>query len=564
MLDDALAALECAEPDDVVLARIEAAVHVLVGDDLVHRLVPFADRLRSFDYRDHPWAGLSCGVAICSVDRPLGRSVLAAAREFFELHGDAVGAGYGSFLEGLQDLGEGNLDGARAWWSRARPELGAVSASRLVSSHLALSAYADGEVGRAVVLGEQALWAAQHAGDDRAEALACLNLALFHLTTGRFAAVDRHVARGLLVSANLGDENGYEVPVLHLAGAALASLRGRGEEAEAGYERALAESRRRGNEWYEAIILAVRAEFTVEADPARSGRDARAAMTYFDRVDEDWWSNAALRALAAVHLAVGDVHAARMACEHVLDREPNPLDRGRTLLLLAEVAVVAADPAATQIALDAVEVLERCGASYWAGRARMLLVRIDRRRAEFHRRLATELAGPDLGDAAWGSVLRGAGRIEIDLRHNGEVRIDGRTIRFQTRAELELVAMLVLAPSGLSPSTIGDRLWPDDDHRKVAHRVDNLVSGLRRRLLPTSRVRRDHRVVVLELVPGESALRDALVEASGVGREPAIGHDARLACIRELTGPILPEARVHWLELERERLAALALRLPPL
>ena len=39
--------------------------------------------------------------------------------------GDVVGEGYGCFLEGLGDLGEGRLASAVVWWDRSRDLLGA-------------------------------------------------------------------------------------------------------------------------------------------------------------------------------------------------------------------------------------------------------------------------------------------------------------------------------------------------------------------------------------------------------------------------------------------------------
>src|SRR5262249_34911969 len=80
--------------DDAVLQALDAVAVELIETDLIHRLVPSSVRLATIDYRDHPWAALLAGVALCSFDRPLGRGVLRTAREQFASAGDDRGHGY--------------------------------------------------------------------------------------------------------------------------------------------------------------------------------------------------------------------------------------------------------------------------------------------------------------------------------------------------------------------------------------------------------------------------------------------------------------------------------------
>jgi hypothetical protein len=126
----------------------------------------------------------------------LGRSILCAPRGEFEQNGATLGEGYGCFLEGLQDLGGGNLESAGQWWARAQLLPGRQGAALIVASHLALAAHAEGDVSRAVLLGEQALWAAENYGDNRSEMVACIGFALYHASSGRIRLVDVHVHQG--------------------------------------------------------------------------------------------------------------------------------------------------------------------------------------------------------------------------------------------------------------------------------------------------------------------------------------------------------------------------------
>src|SRR4051812_45870418 len=162
-----------------ILDTLERGAEALLSRDLVHRLVPYADQLRAVDYAGRPWAAIIAGVAICAIDRGRGRGVLSAGLGEFVSRGDDFGEGWASFLEGLQDLGEGNLERAEQRWNRARDLLGtATPASQFSALHLSLAAYRSGDLGRAARIAERELGAARLRDDDRVISIAAVYLAL--------------------------------------------------------------------------------------------------------------------------------------------------------------------------------------------------------------------------------------------------------------------------------------------------------------------------------------------------------------------------------------------------
>ena len=132
--------------------------------------------------------------------------------------------------------------------------------------------------------------------------------------------------------------------------------------------------------------------------------------------------------------------------------------------------------------------------------------------------------------------------------------VDGNPVDFATRAELELIAMLALNPTGLTREEIGDRLWPEDDPMKVAHRVDNLISSVRRAMMPATRIRREHRRLVLDLQPGESDVRDAVAAAQSESRERNLAEQVLRALLHDLRQPLLGGRAAPWIVAEQGRL----------
>ena len=209
-----------ASPDGpTVLALLDGAARSLVESDLVHRLLPFARGFRTLDFAEHPWAGLVAGVALCAVDRHLGRATLHAAREYFARDGDAEGEGYGCFLEGLEDIGEGHIESATERWSHARELLGGKGpVEGMALAHLALGAYAEGDLARAHLMAGESLATTRMQADDRLAGIACMYLGFVDVHTGEFGHADAVVAEGLAALGRLEPDNRYEWPMLPRGG----------------------------------------------------------------------------------------------------------------------------------------------------------------------------------------------------------------------------------------------------------------------------------------------------------------------------------------------------------
>jgi len=114
------------------------------------------------------------GVAVCSTDWALGREMPSRARIQLEQI-DESSAGFAWFLEGLQDLGEGDLQRATDWWRKAHASLSPkLTATRLALALLALGAWKRGALGEAILVAEEAIWIAERVGDLRTDAVALL------------------------------------------------------------------------------------------------------------------------------------------------------------------------------------------------------------------------------------------------------------------------------------------------------------------------------------------------------------------------------------------------------
>ncbi len=509
VVDSAVAALGSGVDDDALLAVLDVACDRLVTEDLVHRLVPHAGRLRTVDYADHPRAALVAGVAICAVDRPAGRATLTAGRMALAAAGDVVGEGYGCFLEGLEDLGEGRLASAVVWWDRSRDLLGAdhpIEGFNLANR--SLGAYQGGDLRGAVAMAERALATAQLSGSPRHEGIAGIYVSFFNVWTGDFERAGLAARHACEAIALLPEPDRYDLPLAWGQVGAVAAVRNQHDHSMAAFETGLAVAASFANEWHEAILRAGRADLLETLDPLDALADARRARSYFERIGEQWWANWARQAVAATHLRLGDLAAADEACRVLREQDLNPLERGRALTIHGGVAARQGDAATATARLgEAVGLLDRAGADFWAARAEVLAAGVDRRRATFHVRSAERRADGRRDGPAWHRMLAGPGALRVDVLGGVRVTVDGRTVTFSTHAEEEALAMLVAAwPGGVRAELIADRLWPHADGERAAHRCDNLLSSLRGALLPTTRIRRAKGLVSIDLQPEESDL----------------------------------------------------------
>lgn len=523
-----------ATTEDEALDMLDASTTAFVATDLIHRLLVFADMLAEMEYSGHPGAGLIAGVAICATDQAKGRAILSRSREAFVAQGDDVGQGYGCFLEGLEDLSEGKVEEAASWWRQSRDLLGDDHpVGGFTMAHLALSAYQAGDLRRAIRLAEQALAAAESDRDDRLVVLSSVYVAFFHLWTGELQRADHAIVEGLAASDRIAEPlNRYDTPLLWALRGALRALRGEPEAAADDYDTGIDLAQQLHNEWHEAIIRSSRAQFLARESPARAVRDAQQALEYFEAVGERWWSAWARHGMVATHLELGDLGAADYHCALLLASGLNDLEQGRALLLRGELDWRTGQTEAARRALQyAVAALSAAGAEFWAAQGELVLASVNNRRTSYLLRSADARAGRNRGDEGWRRLLRGPGALEVNVLGRLEVLVDARRVDFRTRAEGETVAMLAeAAPGGRSVELIADRLWPAATTSQAAHRVDNLLSGIRRALLPTTRIRRVNGIVTLDLDPSECDLLAARRSALGdAGDRSAAAEQLRLA-----------------------------------
>jgi tetratricopeptide (TPR) repeat protein len=533
-----------------ILDALERGAEALLSSDLVHRLVPYADQLHAVVYAGRPWAAMTAGVAICAIDRSRGRSVLSAGRAEFVARGDEFGEGWASFLEGLQDLGEGNLERAEQRWNRARDLLGtATPASQFSALHLSLAAYRNGDLGRAARIAERELGAARLRDDDRMISIAAVYLALFRWWTGEFAAVERAARCGEQALYRQPDPlDRYEEPVMHAALGTVSAMRGDFDAAEVHLAAGLAKAAELRNEWYDAIVRTIRAVLTSARDPLRGIADARHALDYYDRVGEDWWSHWALEAYVIAQREYGDLHASVAAGRILLEGVDNHLELGRARLELATTLIRLGETEEPLALLgQSIRDLERAGARYLTARAELQLANINPQRSAYLQRSARARAGADADDPGWKRLLRGA-PVRIQVLGVPHAEVEGKAVSFGTRHELETLSALALAGAdGISTERLCEMLWPGGSPRSNRHRLDVVLSSLRRHLLPATRLTRDNGVLHLDLDEGECDAATAVAQArrhlAGQSHDPA---EAERACAT-LRSPLLGGAAEEWI-----------------
>jgi DNA-binding SARP family transcriptional activator len=190
--------------------------------------------------------------------------------------------------------------------------------------------------------------------------------------------------------------------------------------------------------------------------------------------------------------------------------------------------------------------LETAGARYLTARAELQLANITPQRGAYLQRSARARAETDADDPAWRRLLNGA-RMQVRVLGVPQVEIEGRSVSFGTRHELDALAALALAGAdGLSAERLCDMLWPNDIGASSRHRLDVVVSSLRRHLLPTTRLTRERGVLHLSLDEDECDVTDAV----GVARRFLSGQshnvgDAERACAR-LQSLLLGGALEEW------------------
>jgi DNA-binding NarL/FixJ family response regulator len=427
--------------DATLLGLLDDAAVALIESDLIHRLVPHARRLRAIDFADHPWAGLLGGVAICTIDRPRGRAELRHSRETFERIGDRVGDGYACFLEGLEDIGEGQIATAADWWRRSRELLdGEGPVEGMALAHLALGAYAEGDLRRARLMANEALTTARRRRDDRVVGIASMYLAFVAFHTGEFAAADAALADGIAGLERIVDPaNRYELPMLLAGQGCVAALRGAADVADRRWDEAIDAAIRDENRWYESIIRVMRADCTSTENPGRAVEDARCALDYFSWAGEEWWVHWARTALIAAHRSSGALATAAELARRLLTAPLTPLEQGRALLASGETLLALEDPVAVDVLDEAADRLDSAGAHYWAARAELLLAVVEPSRSAALTTNIRARAGAGRHDPAWVALLEPATALATNPPH-GDATPSSRTLPSTRAIVLDLVA----------------------------------------------------------------------------------------------------------------------------
>lgn len=539
--------LATAADDAAILDALDRGAEALVSNDLVHRLLPYATRLREIDYEQHPWAALGAGATICAIDRDLGRSVLATARLTFAAAENGAGEGWACFLEGLEELSEGRLACAEEWWERARTLLGpAAPASQFSALHQSLAAYGRGDLRHAVLIAEHALLDARLRRNDRLIAIAGVYLALFRWWVGDFAAVERAAETAEQAFARFSDPlDRYEEPLMHAAFAVVAAMRGEFDIGDVRFTTGLTVATELQNDWYVAIIRTIRAVATSKRDPLRGLSDARGALEYYERVDEEWWSRWALEAYVIAQREHGDLHASATAGRRLLEIVDNPLERGRAKLELASTLIrLDETDEARELLLESIGELDRVGAAYLTARAELQLAQTSRNRSAYLLRSARARAGSNADDPAWKLLLCGA-PMRVQLLGTPRVEVDGRLLSFTTRHELEALGALALAgANGVSSERLCEMLWPGSDPAALGHRLDVVISTLRQNLLPASRLSRRNRMLHLDLDECECDVLQAISACRRHLVDRSVPVDDAYAVLQN---PLLGGANAEWI-----------------
>lgn len=476
------------ERDDhvAVLAELDRIAPDLIGSG---RPVRYADQVSALAARDlhgHPWARLLVACMMWDADCTDGRArvqALAALRAF-RRRGEPRGEGYACWVLGNWAVMRGEIAAAGRWWDKAHPLVGAAApASEIVLSHRGLAAYAEGRLGVAIAMAEEAVAVARLRGQSRQEATALVNVGVFRLWTGDFPAalVAFHAAEDAFDTvADPFDR--YELPLCLAGRGVLWTLRGDHPRAEQDFTRALDVARLVREPLLEAIVRTVRADFTAAADPRRAGQDVRWALAELDRRGERWWRVWAEFASGVAALAAGMPGAAVTTLRDVLSHHQPPLERARTQLRLGEALLRTGAPGEAGPAFRAAAgVFEAAGARYFAACAYVGLSEADPAGAGDWISRARRTAG---ADPAYHALFRDTSTLRLVAFGAGTVIHCGQPIRLRTDNAAQALFLLALAgPGGMHAEQLAEYLWPDRvDRVRLLARVRTLLWDLRRGL----------------------------------------------------------------------------------
>lgn len=459
---------------DALDRRAPQLVSSAAGPDLSRFVRPYLDHLLELRFERHPWARLLVAWAAFQDrrDRGLVEDLVDASWRSFRRSRNLAGQGYVAFVRGQLALSRGDLQVAGDWWRAARELLGrgvgGEGIDELSLTNTALAYYMQGDLEACSTAAREAVVLAQLRPNRAAEGFGLICLSLVALNRGQFDVAEAQLERAdAAYDALTRPEDQYPRSLVETCRGALLAMRGDLE----GANRAFAHSESVPDPWFPYVARAVRAELTAAMQPEEAEVAALAALEESMQRADIWWRTWAERGLAVAALTRGDLQAALDIATSINDT--NPLERGRTLLVLGDIHLALGDrKAATASLQEAARLFEERGASYWLVRTLVLLAEAQpTKRASLFKR-ARSLATDDrafqllLEPAPSGMVLR--------LAEPRRVFVGGHPVRFASRRAEQLLYLLV-DDSPLPWAIVAGKLWPGTE---PAHAAQNLRTAL--------------------------------------------------------------------------------------
>ena len=546
-----------ATAQEELLGNLDRAAVALLSGKRIDSVEPPPVALAGADFSGHAWAELVVAAALAQEHRDdEAETLLGDAERQFEAGGQRRGLGWLAYVQATIALGRGRLDRVAAHLGEVN-ELLAGDADFPADSlaHLGLVAFYGGDPRQAILLAESALTLARSTGNRRHEGVALVYLGYFEFWRGRFTRVERLVDAAEDVYAGMEDPNdAFELPLVLALRAALHAVRGLVDAAEEQYAAALEAADELNIEWYEAIVLALRAQFLASAQPHRSRDDAARSLELLVEMGDEWWQVWAQRALGVAHTALGDHAAAERALTEALARSPGPQERALTLIALGTAQLETGDPRRAAATLKrSIESAQEVDVGYLVAWAASLLARAEPDRAGDWRRLVHE---HDDGDRAYEQLL--ATDLRITLLDDAGVWRGPTRVRFATRhAETALYCLALADDHTIHDEVLAERLWPDAPADRISGRLATVAWQIRRGLGPDRwRVQRHHELVRLDgrgLDIDVTTLRRAAAELLTA---PAVNMPAARRTVAALLRPLLPDLRSEeWVQHGADQLA---------
>ncbi len=318
--------------------------------------------------------------------------------------------------------------------------------------------------------------------DGRAAGLALVYAAYFQILAGRFDHAEQELVAAEAAFAS-EPTSPYEWPLAHAAQGALAAIRGQIEEADAAFDRGLRLAREVDNRWYEAIVRTLRADHTVRFDARRAHVDARWALRVFDEMGDKWFATTARRVRAEAALESGEIEAARLLAEGLIDQLPNPVERGRCQIVVSRAHLKSGDlEEAAHRADQAIRSFESAGATYLLVTALLLLAESDPMRAPDAIERARGLTTPD---PAYTRLWDARPNLRVHVLGRQSVHVGDELVEFRTTKAEQLVLLLAIAGGrGIDNERVGQALWPGGDPGKMPSNLSSAAYDARQALGP--------------------------------------------------------------------------------